>query len=470
MVKRGQCDLWRSLVGNSIPRSRETANNLSFNRSGYTISGSTLTLTGGTVSVPSAGVATIGSALSIPSGDNLTSSGGTLVLNGAVSLVGGSSTTVNVPSGSLVLGQASTLNIPNGGTLNGNLVIARSIRVNFNSQVGSTSSALPNVAAYSGSGSIQVQSSTAILSNTSGTYGGAIGTPGGGLQILLNSSSLGFSPFDVTKASPAYPANSFTVAIGADEKRQLQWVSANQRDRFREFRRGFHLEFGDRGRGAGVTLLNAQCNYTGTTLIEGNGGVTAGYNGGSLILGVSNALPTGTDVEFGDINGKPSHNPKIDLGGLNQQIGSLSSNAASLTYSPTDTFYIANNVANTVATLTVSGNNTPSNAYGGFIVDNSTGSGGTLALVKDGTNTLTLSNSNAYSGGTTIRNGILSVANTSTTTSALGSGTVDVQGGALPVRRLAAALPASSRSKAAAPCFPAAGRRLAANRLRSRAV
>ncbi len=350
-------------------------------------------------------------------------------VNGTLTL--GNSGALNVESGaSFVIGQNATLNMLNGGTFNGNLVIANPIRVNFDSLTGSTSAALPTVAVYSGSGSIQVQSSTSILSNTSGTFGGAIGAPGGGLQIELNSLSKSFSAFGVTAASPAYPpTNSFTVAIGATKNGSLNgYLQINA-----SISGSSDVVFtsnSSTGGGAGVTLLNAQCSYFGTTLIEGNGGVTAGYTGGSLILGVSNALPVGTDLEFGDLNGQPSHTPEIDMNGNNQQIGSLSANAAAAGYSPSASFYIANNGTGT-ATLTVSGNTTPHNPYGGFIVDRSSGSSGIVALVKDGLNTLTLNGSgNTYSGGTVIRGGILAVSNTAG--SALGSGTVDVQsGGAL---------------------------------------
>ncbi len=404
-----------------------TANTLSFNTTGYTISGSNpLTLSGGGITVSPGDSATIGSPVTIPSTTNLSVSGGTLALTGALTTAAGASSTINVVSGNLVIGQTNTINLPNGGTINGNLVITNSIRVNFNSQTGSTSAPLPSVAAYSGNGAIQVQSPSSILSNTSGTFGGQINMTGG---IQLNSLNLLFNKFDVTAGTPAYPAtNAFSVAIGATKNGSLNGylqvnspISGNSDVVF--------TSNSTVGGGAGVTLLNAQCSYAGTTLIEGNGGVTAGYNGGSLILGVSNALPAATDVEFGDLNGKPSHNPEIDVNGFNQQIGSLSSNAASATYSTSDTFYVANNGTGT-ATLTVSGNTTPANAYGGLLVDSTTGGSGSLALLKDGSNTLKLTGTaNTYSGGTTLNGGALDASNAAG--SATGTGPVTLNGGLL---------------------------------------
>ena len=64
----------------------ESANNLVFNTSGYTISGNNqLTLSGGSVSVVPGGSATISSPLGLTPGANWYSTGGTLTLGGVSS-------------------------------------------------------------------------------------------------------------------------------------------------------------------------------------------------------------------------------------------------------------------------------------------------------------------------------------------------------------------------------------------------
>jgi fibronectin-binding autotransporter adhesin len=85
---------------------------------------------------------------------------------------------------------------------------------------------------------------------------------------------------------------------------------------------------------------------------------------------------------------------------------------------------IANNAAGTSSILTVN-----NGAYAGVIVDNSTGTGGTVALTVTATGTLTLTGINAYSGGTTITMGTLNI----NRDSALGaaSGVVNLNGGTL---------------------------------------
>lgn len=401
----------------------ETANTLSFNTSGYTITGtSTLTLTGGTISVLPSGSAAINTTLGLSGSVGLSVlGGGTLSLGSK--LTPSPSGTLNIGAGSLVLAQTSgTVTFNNGGTLNGNLVIVNSgVRVNFGSLVGSTGSLAANVATYNGSGSVQIQSLFVIISSLSGSYGGAIGA---GFQ--LNSLGLPFTKTDVTQSTVVYPTSgAFSVAMGATKNGSLNGYLAFNGPIAGNSDVVFCTNSATTGGGAAVTLLGAQCTYTGTTFIDGNG-PEAGA-GGSLILGTSNAFPVGTDLAFGFLTGAPSHFPELDLNGNNTQIGSLclASTTANLPANRGD-FLIANNSVGTLATLTVSGNTTPANPFGGRIVDHDPSlSGGTLALVKAGPNTLTLSGTNTYSGGTTVSGGVLQV----NSSSALGTGSLTASAG-----------------------------------------
>jgi len=80
-------------------------------------------------------------------------------------------------------------------------------------------------------------------------------------------------------------------------------------------------------------------------------------------------------------------------------------------------------------TLTV-GANGNSGSFSGVIQNTA----GTLALIKSGAGTLTLSGANTYSGGTTLNAGILSVGNNS----ALSSGTITLNGGSVDANSTAA--------------------------------
>ena len=75
-------------------------------------------------------------------------------------------------------------------------------------------------------------------------------------------------------------------------------------------------------------------------------------------------------------------------------------------------------------TLTLTGANTGANTLAASIANSGTGA---VALAKSGVGTWVLSNSNSYSGGTVVSNGVLLIGNTNS----LGSGAVNVSGGIL---------------------------------------
>jgi len=90
--------------------------------------------------------------------------------------------------------------------------------------------------------------------------------------------------------------------------------------------------------------------------------------------------------------------------------------------------------ANTAAarTLTLRGSSTLSNTISGSILDNSTATGGTIGVIKEGAGRWVLSGSNSYSGGTTVSAGTLVLGHAN----ALSSGGVTVNGGTLDLNGL----------------------------------
>jgi autotransporter-associated beta strand protein len=114
------------------------------------------------------------------------------------------------------------------------------------------------------------------------------------------------------------------------------------------------------------------------------------------------SLPTGTPVTM-------SGGGTLDLNGLSQSIGSLSSS------DPTTQVTLGSGALTT-------GSDGTNTAFAGSI-------SGTGTLTKTGGGAFTLSGSNSYQGGTTLSTGTLVASNT--TGSATGSGTVKVSGGTL---------------------------------------
>lgn len=145
--------------------------------------------------------------------------------------------------------------------------------------------------------------------------------------------------------------------------------------------------------GPGQLTLNVTNSYTGNTT----------NSAGTLQMGIANAILAVGSVQ---VNGT------LNLGGFNQAINGLSGSGTVDGVSGAPVFAVGS-----------------SNAGGTFsgLIKNTAGS---LALIKSGTNTLTLSGAtgNTYSGRTTISAGTLLVNNTSGSGS--GSGPVTVQSGA----------------------------------------
>lgn len=159
----------------------------------------------------------------------------------------------------------------------------------------------------------------------------------------------------------------------------------------------------------GTVLLNASSNYSGKTFIRA-------ASTGVVRLGINNALPMGTDLEFLATTGT------FDLNGFNQSIGSFTGGTGGS---------ITNTSVNP-SILTISGINNATTFS--RVINNGTGG---ISLVKSGTNTQNLGGANTYSGGLTINAGrvLIGVASSgsisSITSSFAGTGTLTMSGGAL---------------------------------------
>jgi fibronectin-binding autotransporter adhesin len=175
--------------------------------------------------------------------------------------------------------------------------------------------------------------------------------------------------------------------------------------------------------GTGTTTFNGTTNantYTGTTVV----------NSGTLILGkTAGTTAVAGNLQIGDGAGA-ANSATVQLNAANQI-----SNSSALTIG-TDGLLNLNGQAETIGSLSGTGNINNSNAtattltmgdttsttYSGLIQD----TGGNLSLVKQGAGKLTLSGANSFAGTTSLNAGILAIQNNT----ALGSGVATVASGA----------------------------------------
>ena len=393
-----------------------------------------LTITGGTVQVDGAGrlgtggislngagaslVSTSASALLMSTNAlSVGASGGTidtgandltlgaLTTSGMLTKTGAGSLTVGtvtpnagtgftISAGDIVLSQASgTVRISAHTSLTGNLVLGSGIRFDVN-----------DGKEISGTGKIKVAATGALISNTSGNPGGTIST-----EIALNSNAIAFAKG--TWAGASYtPSTSFLTTVGGTTGGALSifFLSGDSDIDLSNNSTG--------GGGAGTLTLTGASTYTGNTSISANSPASPAVS--SVILGVDNALPIGTGLIVGTKTGLGV--PVLDLNGKNQQLAYIADGA---NVSATKYLKFVNN-ASSPSVLTLGGSVSPGKAFSGYISDGA----GTIALVKTGTNTQTLSGSGAYSGGVTVNAGTLQVtgASPSAVSTALGAATGSV--------------------------------------------
>jgi fibronectin-binding autotransporter adhesin len=371
-----------------------SARNITVNAGGATFN------TNGFNSVTSGSV-TINDTFNVNSSGSLEIDGAvsfnTVTLTGSLNIGTGTTVIFGDQNTSLIISQI------NSGTYNGKLVVTGQPRLNFdnNATISGTGEiditnpgTLQNVTIPATTSNPAVTYTTydtgVAITNTKQTTG--VFTAGGTIDvpIKLNANNLSFTPADVTQPDASFVPGNFTVSIGGTTAGLIDTIngviSGNS---------DVNIANAPGGGGAGELVLGAQNQYTGTTLMNASG---------TLQLAVSDALPIGTDVIFGTINGAEGAGTTIDLDGNIQQWDSLSSGQWGEKGSAVETI---TNLSFNPATLVISGTRSPANKFKGTISD---GLGG-VSLVKGGTNTVGLSGTNAYSGGTTLSGGTLNSAN-----------------------------------------------------------
>ena len=144
-----------------------------------------------------------------------------------------------------------------------------------------------------------------------------------------------------------------------------------------------------------ITLANSGNNWDlDTAIFTANNGTGAGVR-----LGANNALPTAASV-YGLTNSAAG--AMLDLAGYNQMLNGLTHNGANLK--------IINSLSSSTSVLTLS--NSVSKDFGtlGVILDGA----GKIQLVKTGSGSQTLQNTNTYSGDTTISAGTFALSGPAT--------------------------------------------------------
>ena len=170
--------------------------------------------------------------------------------------------------------------------------------------------------------------------------------------------------------------------------------------------------------GTTVMLTNANNDYTGPTNVSG---------GGTLIDGVTNAIPTGSVATLGS-SGDGAVTNTLDLDGFDQALASLNSTSNG---GGTNSNRVTNSALGTgTNTLTLSGVNSASAAvsssFAGILQDGSTARIG--LQITGGMHTL--SGANSFSGGTTLTGGTL-VAGNNSAVGSTGAQVVTFNGGKL---------------------------------------
>ena len=343
-------------------------------------SGGLFILNGGLVLA--GGTNTIGGTLRV--GNNGNNGEFPNVLGPAFLNISGGTTTV---SGSMLLaenggsGNTDTVNLLNGATLvttstahtgnnnNGTLTTGNTF---FNVGGGSTYNSGSNVFTLSGSAGTVTTVNLGDGSAAAGTYIGQGLTNGAGTSTLnFNNASIIATAGSTTFITAGSTANVLGGGLTFNTSTYADTIAANMA--------------GGSGAGGLVKLGTGTLTLTGADTYTGGNNVSAGTldveNGGSITSLTAkgtgtNAFAAGTTLTLG-------------LGGA--------------------TGFTGDNLTSIIADSTFAGTNTLRLNTAGGSVSSPAAIGGSLALVKVGVNTLTLTGSDTYTGGTNVSAGVLEV-------------------------------------------------------------
>ena len=403
----------------SVPQS---INSLAFKTSGYTVTGSTLTMAGQWITTDSGVTATISSTLA-GTGGIVKAGAGTLLIGSSNSYTGGTAVNGGVLqiSADAAMGPApvsfTTANIIlNGGTLRfgANLDINNNRGIDIGPAGGTIDTqGFTNPSGYNataggfrGPGDLTKMGSGTFFA--AATTGGANTTWKGKLIIkqgiwkIVASDGL---PYNVLLADGLQPAqvtlDGGTWQVGATinvmNGRRGITVAAGGGTIDTP---GFDLTWA--GPMAG-SITSANLNKTGSGILRftGASGTPSTYNGNVNISAGTLRLDAGITMgDLASINLANAAGATLNVTGA-ETIGSLSGGGTS-----------GGNVTLSAITLTTGGNNA-STTFGGVI------SGSGASLTKVGSGTMTLSNVNTYTGATTVNGGTLAFNQSHTSSASL---------------------------------------------------
>jgi len=417
----------------AITQNITSARTITLDAGGGTISasfGKTLTLSGQVTGSGSLTVSGPGGVFLTGSANNY--SGGTTIASGVVTA--GRANVLG--TGPLAIKSAGLLDLNNrnqsitslsdGGDTHGG-IIANSAGATAVLTIGSdnSDSAFSGVI-QSGSGNIslaKIGTGTLTLSGAN-TYGGGTTLSAGTLQIAADSvfntagnpasgiasSAIGTGTLTLDGGTLAF-GGSYTLANNISLTANGGTIDAA----------GAIIELAGDISGNGPVTLTSSASYPGAYIKLGGHNTYSGtttITAGRVVALSSTALSANSDYS---LTGTSSGHdwPQIDLNGFSQTIKSLTGNNF--------TYGITNNGGSN-ATLTIAPGSGSATNFGGVLSDGNNGHH-SLAVVLDGASDAEqiFSGNNTYSGGTTIRSGILGAGSAS----ALGSGAVTVDGGTL---------------------------------------
>ncbi|MBE1159678.1 autotransporter-associated beta strand repeat-containing protein [Dyella acidiphila] len=367
-----------------------TVQNLNFTVTGYTLTGSTLTLAGTTPTISAAGVATISSVLAGSAG--LTKTGASqLTLTGTNTFTGA----INVSAGTLAvstdagLGNASnsiTLAAGTGLTSTGVLASSRVVTLSSGSEAlrGGVGSAQ-----FTGAGSAQIFSGV-TMSNATSNYTGTTSFAGGGSYAFTSVADLGVAS---SLGAPTTEANGLiSVAAGAATWGTLSYTgtgSTSNRDWLFQ-----------NSAASGNSLVN---NGTGTLTLTGNIGSTSTgtpaliFQAASADIALQGVLSASSSRLF-EYNGSAGRT--ITLGNANTYTGGSSIIGITVKAGAlADTGTASSFGTGTAAGISISSSGTLSYTGAGSSSNRPFTIDGVGTISNDGTGALALSGATAFTTG-----------------------------------------------------------------------